>query len=152
MDFLYRLGSQINSTLPIKFWDVVDIAVLTILIYKGVSLVKETRAGGLIRGIIFIFIAYIIMETVGMNAMAYILKNVFSVGLVAVVVLFQPELRRSLEKMGHSKVSKLPMFSSLTADTADIMAQKWSTAIEAICDACEDLSATTTGVILSHVR
>lgn len=148
MDFLYRLGSQINSTLPIKFWDVVDIAVLTILIYKGVSLVKETRAGGLIRGIIFIFIAYIIMETVGMNAMAYILKNVFSVGLVAVVVLFQPELRRSLEKMGHSKVSKLPMFSSLTADTADIMAQKWSTAIEAICDACEDLSATTTGALI----
>lgn len=148
MDYLYELGSLINSTLPIEFWDVLDIAVLTVLIYKGVTLVKETRAGGLIRGIVVIFIAYIIMEAVGMNAMAYILKNVFSVGLVAVVVLFQPELRRSLEKMGHSKVSKLPVFSSLTADTADIMAQKWNTAIEAICDACEDLSSTTTGALI----
>ncbi|MDE5742201.1 MAG: diadenylate cyclase CdaA [Oscillospiraceae bacterium] len=148
MDFLYELGSLINSTLPIEFWDVLDIAVLTVLIYKGVTLVKETRAGGLIRGIIFIFIAYVIMEAVGMNAMAYILKNVFSVGLVAVVVLFQPELRRSLEKMGHSRVSKLPVFSSLTADTADIMAQKWNTAIEAICDACEDLASTTTGALI----
>lgn len=148
MDYLYELGSLISSTLPIEFWDVLDIAVLTVLIYKGVTLVKETRAGGLIRGIVFIFIAYIIMEAVGMNAMAYILKNVFSVGLVAVVVLFQPELRRSLEKMGHSKVSKLPVFSSLTADTADIMAQKWNTAIEAICDACEDLSSTTTGALI----
>lgn len=148
MDYLYELGSLINSTLPIEFWDVLDIAVLTVLIYKGVTLVKETRAGGLIRGIVVIFIAYIIMEAVGMNAMAYILKNVFSVGLVAVVILFQPELRRSLEKMGHSKVSKLPVFSSLTADTADIMAQKWNTAIEAICDACDDLSSTTTGALI----
>ena len=89
-----------------------------------------------------------VMSAVGMNAMAYILKNVFSAGLLALVVLFQPELRRSLEKMGHSKVSKLPVFSSLTADTADIMAQKWNTAIEAICDACDDLSSTTTGALI----
>ncbi len=148
MDSLYKLGSLINSTLPIEFWDVLDIAVLTVLIYKGITLVKETRAGGLIRGIVVIFIAYFIMDFVGMNAMAYLLNQIFEIGLLAVVVLFQPELRRSLEKMGHSKVSKLPVFSSLTADTADIMAQKWSTAIEAICDACEDLSSTTTGALI----
>ena len=88
------------------------------------------------------------MGTVGMNAMAYILKNVFSAGLIALVVLFQPELRRSLEKMGHTKVSKLSVFSSLTADSDDVLAAKWSTAIEAICDACEDLSATTTGALI----
>ncbi|MCM1330439.1 MAG: diadenylate cyclase CdaA [Ruminococcus sp.] len=148
MDSLYKLGSLINSTLPIEFWDVLDIAVLTVLIYKGITLVKEIRAGGLIRGIVFIFVAYAVMNAVGMNAMAYILKNVFSAGLLALVVLFQPELRRFLEKMGHSKVAKLPVFSSLTADTADIMAQKWSAAIEAICDACEDLSSTTTGALI----
>lgn len=148
MDSLYKLGSLINSTLPIEFWDVLDIAVLTVLIYKGITLVKETRAGGLIRGIVVIFIAYFIMDFVGMNAMAYLLNQIFEIGLLALVVLFQPELRRSLEKMGHSKVSKLPVFSSLTADTADIMAQKWSTAIEAICDACEDLSSTTTGALI----
>lgn len=148
MDSLYTLGSLINSTLPIEFWDVLDIAALTVLIYKGVTLVKETRAGGLIRGIVVIFIAYFIMDFVGMNAMAYLLNQVFEIGLLAVVVLFQPELRRSLEKMGHSKMSKLPVFSSLTADTADIMAQKLNTAIEAICDACEDLSATTTGALI----
>ncbi len=89
-----------------------------------------------------------VMGTVGMNAMAYILKNVFSAGLIALVVLFQPELRRSLEKMGHTKVSKLSVFSSLTADSDDVLAAKWSTAIEAICDACEDLSATTTGALI----
>lgn len=148
MDVIYSMGALINSILPIEFWDVIDIAVLTVLIYKGFTLVKETRAGGLIRGVVLIFIAYVIMNTVGMNAMAYILRNVFSAGLLALVVLFQPELRRSLEKMGHTKVSKLSVFSSLTADSDDVLAAKWNIAIEAICDACEDLSSTTTGALI----
>lgn len=147
MDYLYKIGSLINS-INIGFWDVLDIAVLTVLIYRGFTLVKETRAGGLIRGVILIFIAYFVMDTVGMNAMAFLLNRIFEIGLLAIVVLFQPELRRSLEKMGHSKMSKLPMFTSLTAESADITAQKWNTAIEAICDACEDLSSTTTGALI----
>lgn len=148
MDFVYRMSSLIRSILPIGFWDVLDIAVLSVLIYKGFTFVKETRAGGLIRGIIVIFIAYFIMDTVGMKAMAYLINRVFDIGLLAIVVLFQPELRRSLEKMGHSRVSKLPMFSSLTAETGDALAQKWNVAIDAICEACEDLSSTTTGALI----
>lgn len=148
MDFVYRMSSLIRSILPIGFWDVIDIAVLSVLIYKGFTFVKETRAGGLIRGIIVIFIAYIIMDTVGMKAMAFLINHVFNIGLMAIVVLFQPELRRSLEKMGHSKVSKLPMFSSLNSESADALSQKWNVAIDAICEACEDLSATTTGALI----
>ena len=148
MDFIYTMSSLIRSILPIGFWDVLDIAVLSVLIYKGFTFVKETRAGGLIRGVILIFIAYFIMDAVGMKAMAYLINRVFDIGLLAIVVLFQPELRRSLEKMGHSRVSKLPMFSSLTAETGDALAQKWNVAIDAICEACEDLSATTTGALI----
>ncbi len=148
MDFIYTFGSLVRSILPIGFWDVLDIAVLSVLIYKGFTFVKETRAGGLIRGIILIFIAYFIMDAVGMKAMAYLINRVFDIGLLAIVVLFQPELRRSLEKMGHSRVSKLPVFSSLTAETADAVSQKWSIAIDAICESVEDLSATTTGALI----
>lgn len=148
MDFIYKLDSYVNSILPIEFWDIVDIAVLAFLIYKGIIIVKEIRAGGLIKGIILIFAVYLIMTFVEMKVMAYLLKSVFDIGLLAVVVLFQPELRRFLEKMGHSKVSKLPVFSSLTYDNSDLLSQKWSVAIEAICDACEDLSSTTTGALI----
>lgn len=148
MDSIYTMGSYIKSILPIEFWDVLDIAVLTVLIYKGFTLVKETRAGGLIRGIVLIFIAYFIMDAVGMKAMAYLINRVFDIGLLAIIVLFQPELRRSLEKVGYSKVSKLSMFSSLTSEPADALSVKWNIAIEAICDACEDLSETTTGALI----
>lgn len=148
MDFIYELDAYVGSILPIEFWDIVDIAVLAFLIYKGVIIVKEIRAGGLIKGIILIFAAYLIMSMAQMNVMAYLLKSVFDVGLLTVVVLFQPELRRFLEKMGHSKVSKLPVFSSLAYENSDELSQKWSNAIEAICDACEDLSSTTTGALI----
>ncbi len=148
MDLIYQLDSYVNSILPIEFGDIVDIAVLAFLIYKGILIVKEIRAGGLIKGIVLIFAIYILMNIAQMNVMAYLLKNVFDIGLLALVVLFQPELRRFLEKMGHSKVSKLPVFSSLTSESSDIISQKWGMAIEAICDACEDLSATTTGALI----
>lgn len=148
MDNIYTIKSYINSILPIGFWDVIDVLVLAILIYKAITLVKETRAGGLLKGIAVMLVAYVIMDFVGMNAMAYLLKNVFSIGLLAIVVLFQPELRRSLEKMGHSKVARIPVFTSMSAESSDVIISRWNVAIEAICDACEDLSATTTGALI----
>ena len=149
MDILYEMRSLFNSILPIGFWDIIDIMVLAVLIYKAITLVKETRAGGLLKGIAVFLIAYIIMATVKMKAMAYIMKNVVSIGAIALVVLFQPELRRIIEKMGRSKVTKLNVISSMVGgEQSDSIASKWNVAIEAICDACEDLSATTTGALI----
>ncbi len=148
MEFFYTLPSLFKSILPIGFWDILDIAVLAWLVHKSITLVKETRAGGLIKGIIFLAIAYAVMSFVEMKAMTFLLKNLFSIGLLALIVLFQPELRRSLEKIGHSKVSKFAVFSSLSSESSDTIAQKWAVAIEAICDACEDLASTTTGALI----
>lgn len=148
MEIIYKIGSYFKSILPIGFWDLLDIAVLAVLIYKGTALVKETRAGGLLKGVAFLAGAYIIMNAVGMKALSFLLENIFNIGLLAVIILFQPELRRLLEKMGHSKVSKIPVFSSLASESADTVAAKWNSAIEAICDACEDLASTTTGALI----
>ena len=148
MEFIYTLPSLFKSIFPIGFWDIIDIAVLAWLVHKSIMLVKETRAGGLIKGIVFLAVAYAAMSFVEMKAMTFLLKNLFSIGLLALIVLFQPELRRSLEKIGHSKVSKFAVFSSLSSESADTITQKWAIAIEAICDACEDLSSTTTGALI----
>lgn len=148
MDLLYTMRSYLNSVLPITFWDLLDIAVLAVIIYKGITIVKETRAGGLLKGVAVLIAAYAIMEFFEMKAMAYIMKNLFSIGLLAIVILFQPELRRTIEKMGRSKITKIPVISSIGSDNNDAVTAKWNTAIEAVCDACEDLSATTTGALI----
>ena len=148
MENLYTLRSLITSILPITFWDILDIAVLAVILYKGISIVKETRAGGLLKGIAVLVVAYLLMELFQMKAMAYIMKSVFNIGLLALIILFQPELRRAIEKMGRSKLTKMPFISSIAAENTDTAASKWNDAIEAICDACEDLSATTTGALI----
>ena len=76
------------------------------------------------------------------------MKSVFNIGLLALIILFQPELRRAIEKMGRSKLTKMPFISSIGAENTDTAASKWNDAIEAVCDACEDLSATTTGALI----
>jgi len=149
MDLLYTIKSYINSAfISFSVFDVIDIIVLAFLIYKGFTLVRETRAGGLLKGIIVLTIAYFFASILKMKSLTFILSRAFDVGILALVVLFQPELRRSLEKMGHSKVSKLPVFSSFNSESTDQIAVKWNTAIEAICDACEDLSLTSTGALI----
>lgn len=62
MDFIYTMRSYFNSILPISFWDIIDILILTVIIYKMITLVKETRAGGLLKGIALLFIAYAVMD------------------------------------------------------------------------------------------
>lgn len=148
MERLYTFRALLNSILPIGFWDIADIIVLAVLIYRAIILVKETRAGGLLKGIAVVLICYVIMSTVGMNAMAYIIRSLINVGMLAILILFQPEIRRSLEKVGHSKVTKLPVLSSMSGESSDAVTARWNVAIEAICDACEDLSATTTGALI----
>lgn len=148
MERLYTFRALLNSILPIGFWDIADIIVLAVLIYRAIILLKETRAGGLLKGIAVVLVCYVIMSAVGMNAMAYIIKSLINIGMLAILILFQPEIRRSLEKVGHSKVTKLPVLSSMSAENADAATARWNVAIEAICDACEDLSATTTGALI----
>lgn len=81
-----------------------------------------------------------------MKALTFILDKTFDVGLLAIIIIFQPELRRSLEKVGHSKLSKLPVFSNSASEGE--LASKWAYAIDVICESCEDLSASTTGALI----
>lgn len=146
LDRLYTIRSLITSILPLTLWDILDIAVLAVIIYKSISIVRETRAGGLLKGIAVLVIAYLLMLLFQMKAMAYIMENIFNIGLLAIIILFQPELRRAIEKMGRTRLTKIPFIGA--AENTDTVAVKWNDAIEAICDACEDLSSTTTGALI----
>jgi diadenylate cyclase len=148
MDLIYYIRSILSSILrTVEFWDIIDIGILAYLIYKIIKFVKGTRAGGLVKGIIFVVGVYFLSSALNMKVITFLMNEMFGAGLIAIVVLFQPELRRSLEMMGRSKISKLPVFSSL-ADAPDSAVNKWGTAIEAVCDACQDLSSNATGALI----
>ena len=145
MDLLYELGSVLASILPLSFWDYLDIGVLWYLMYRLVKFMRETRAVGLVKGIIMLAFAYLLANLMKMKAIMYILNQAMDIGIFALIVLFQPELRRFLEKIGHSKMSKINVFKS---ESPTELISKWNIAIDAICDACDDLSATCTGALI----
>ena len=82
-----------------------DIAIVAFVIYNGVKLVKETRAAQLIKGIIIFVVATQVANWLELNAIGYLLANTMQVGVLAIIIMFQPEIRRVLEKMGTSTVA-----------------------------------------------
>lgn len=139
-DAINSLFSILKTT---ELVDVFDILVLSYLVYWVIKLVRETRAGQLMKGIVLLFIAYIIAKFLQMKVVSYLMEQAFSIGVIALMIMFQPELRRALEKVGNSKWGLSLGLSMPTGDAA-----VWGTAIEAICDACVELSATSTGALI----
>lgn len=135
-----------NVLVSIRITDIIDMALLSYLIYHGIRLVRETRAQQLIKGIIVLVAAYLIAVFANLQTMRFILKNCFQWGILAIIILFQPELRRIIEKIGRTRLTELGSF--FTPNEDDMLREKWSEAIDAVCDAAADLSSTKTGALI----
>ena len=125
--------------------DFIDILLLTYIVYLLLKLIRETRAGQLMKGIVLLVIAYVVAKYVELKSITYIIKQALDVGLIALLILFQPELRRALEKVGRTKMGlNILGFGETKSD----LETKWNSAIQAICDSCVELSATCTGALI----
>lgn len=145
MGFGEILSAFINVIKSISLPDVIDMAILSYLIFHGIKLIRETRATQLIKGIVIICVAYMISSFLDLKVLTFILKNVFQWGIIAIIILFQPELRRILDKMGRTKVVDISLFAN--NDTDDDNA-RWNKAIDSIVEAAGELSATATGALI----
>lgn len=81
--------------------DIIEILILSYVIYNIMLWFKRSRAWTLLKGIIIIVLFMIVASVLQFNTILYILRNVLSIGILAVIVLFQPELRRGLETLGR---------------------------------------------------
>lgn len=89
--------------------DVIDILIVAFVIYKLLGLIKQTRAEQLLKGVLLLVIATFISGLFNLHTINWILKGAVSLGAIAIIVVFQPELRRGLEYMGRSKLVKAPL-------------------------------------------
>jgi len=141
-DIKYAFFSLIST---LEFRDIIDVAVLAYIMYLLLKLIRETRAGQLVKGILLLIAGYFLSSLLKLKIMKYILAQALDIGLIAMLILFQPELRRALEKFGRTKLSlNLLGFGQ----SAGELSQKWDGAIEAICDSCVELSASATGALI----
>lgn len=93
--------------LSLRLADILDVVIVAYIFYKASSLVRETRAGTLIKGIVLLFVFTGISNLLQLNTISYLLRNLMQFGLMAFLVIFQPELRRALEKVGRTNFSSL---------------------------------------------
>lgn len=109
----------------VRFRDVIDILIVAFVIYGGIRLVKETRAAQLVKGIISLIVAAQLAAWLDLNAISYLLSSTLQVGVLAIIIMFQPEIRRSLEKIGNITAGS-QIFGS--ADAVETMADAVSEA------------------------
>ncbi len=127
----------------ISFVDILDIAVLSLILYLVFQFMRDRRAGKLMIGLGLFATLLVVSTLLNMHAVKYILQNFYQIGFLAIIIVFQPELRAALEKVGNSPISG---FRGLVPDTREI---KMITAdIEAICEASCDMARTKTGALI----
>ncbi len=121
---------------------IVDIGLVSYLVYKGIGLVRETRAMQLVKGILFILAGAKLAQVFGLSTLAFILEQMLQLLGFGLLVLFQPELRRALEKIGSSG------FQDLFVNRTNEDLIRNTTAIEAIVRTCQHLSAQYVGALI----
>ena len=128
----------------IRVMDIVDILLVAMFFYFLITLVRRTKTNKLFQGIVYILLALWLSGEMQLYTVNYILRNAVQVGLLALVVLFQPEIRRFLEKLGTGSI-----FSRLLGTPHTLNADA---AITQTVLACVDMSATRTGALIIFER
>ncbi len=103
INILSDLGIYSRSISGFGINDIVDILIIAYIIYKLMIWVKETRAWSLLKGFLVIFAISVASYVCKLYTVSWIINNTFNVGLIALIVIFQPELRKALEQIGKGK-------------------------------------------------
>lgn len=105
--FFAAIISTIGGILrQFTYKDAIDIILMAVIIYAAVKLVRETRAAQLMRGIVVLILAYFVSYELNLFMMTTLFSYFFQFAFIALMIIFQPEIRSALEKMGRSKVGR----------------------------------------------
>lgn len=99
--------------------DIVDVAIVALLIYYGIKLVRQTRAFQLVKGVVLMGIMYFIVSAFNMSASSFIFSQLFRNIVIVMILLFQPEIRHAIESIGRGDLRKFNIFSSRNKDYND---------------------------------
>ncbi len=150
MEFLQNTWNEIYSVIiSFRPVDMIDIVLIAYLVYSGVKLVRETRAGQIIKGVLALLVISIVANVLELTTMKFVVQTILNIGILAIIIIFQPELRRALEKAGRTQVSKLGVFGFGKDDSHN---RAWSKAIDAVCSSAQEFSKNKIGALVVFER
>ena len=127
----------------IQFTDIIDIILVAFIVYNVIKFIRQTRAAQLLKGIAILLAVMYLSDWFQLNVINFILLNTMQVGVTALLIVFQPELRRALEHMGRSKFGSIFTFDDHKS-AVDM--------IDEVCLAVNAMSKTKTGALLIFER
>lgn len=141
LDFLQSINILTN---------LLDILLVAFAIYSVMKLVRDSRAEQLLKGILVLTLIYFAASVLNLQTLHYLLKTVFDNGLIVLIIIFQPEIRRALEQAGLSKLGSMNLFSG--GDSAEELRKRWQQTIKAVCGALEALREQRMGALIVFER
>ncbi len=141
-EFFYTAKNTLASVFgSITVFSVIDILILAFLIYKGIEFCRDSRANTLFKGILLIVIMYAFSVWLGMTGINWLLSKIIDSAFVILIIIFQPELRRALERVGHSSFG---FFGRANQSVDEDMAET----IDMVCRAAASMSKDKIGALI----
>lgn len=139
LNTLWRVGNYITS---MKISDIIDILIVTYLIYQAIVLIRKTKSKNVAKAVLLFVVVLWISDLMNLTMINFVLRKTMELGLIAVLILFQPELRRLMEKIG----------SRLSAGNRKISESDLESAVQQTVMACSDMAASRTGGLIIFER
>jgi len=132
----------LNDTL--RIWDVIDILIMVFIVYRILAFMQKTSASSVIKGLLLILGITLIANLFNMNILTYLLQQVLRMGVIVIVVLFQPEIRKMFERMGTARLGSLFRKRGKQESIDAVLRQ--------IVEACYNMSKADSGAIIVFER
>ena len=136
-----------NSLASIQITDILDILLVSVILFYVYRFIRERRAGKLAAGIVFLLLIQLLATAFEMHLMRFLLEQLFAVGIIALIILFQPELRSALEKVGGEPLKGIRVFGGEQKNLTAIQQT-----ISEVCQACRDMAQSKTGALIVFER
>lgn len=143
MEKFYRTFLHQFSFIQIS--DVIDILIIAYVVYKGLKFIRDTKTIQLLKGIIILVVIMQLSYFVNLHAVYYFLANAMQLGLIAILIVFQPELRRGLEHLGRRGMGKMFNFTEEYEENTQ-------GTIKATVEACRNMSKSRIGALIVFER
>lgn len=132
--------------------DALDIVLVSFIIYSAIKLVRETRAGQLVKGIIVLLLVWGASNVLKLYMMRTLLAYFFQFSIIALLVVFQPEIRRALEQLGRSGIGNKRWIFGVSSTDMEVLLQQVRRGVNAVVDAAAVLQKQKTGALIVFER
>ncbi len=134
--------------LDFTLWDFLDIILVALIMYYVYKVTRGTQAPNIITGILVIYLLWIVVQALNMEMLSAILGQITGVGVIALIIVFQPEIRRFLQVIGNRSRQRQHSFLGKLFDLGGEEKQVNVSFLAPIVKACSDMSQTKTGALI----